>query len=181
MLFGDTHVETRESMNFGSYLHHLKIKEIELFSEIFLTVFSDSCLVVVFNKTGRVVTKFDLSKHYIDDQRTISFIDFAVFPRLEWSDRYYDIQQQNAKQIPNKLIIAGIDSMDCSFVLIYDRIKCSIAAVYIFELEKGQITQVKYGPYDNGHIVLGFSTGIISILDSVSLTKLFDKQIFAEG
>ena len=40
---------------------------------------------------------------------------------------------------------------------------------------------MKYGPYDNGHIVLGFSTGIISILDSVSLTKLFDKQIFAEG
>ena len=92
MLFGDSHIETRESMNFGSYLHHLKIKEIELFSEIFLTVFSDSCLVVVFNKTGRVVTKFDLSKYYIDEQRTISFIDFAVFPRLEWSDRYYDIQ-----------------------------------------------------------------------------------------
>ena len=71
--------------------------------------------------------------------------------------------------------------MDCSFVLIYDRHKETIVAVYIFEQEKGQITQVKYGPYDNGHIVLGFSTGIISILDSVSLTKLFDKQIFEEG
>ena len=91
MLFGETHMETREATNFGSYLHHLKIKEIELFSEIFLTVFHDSCLVVVFNKTGRVVAKFDLSKYYIDQQRTISFIDFAIFPRLEWSDRYYDI------------------------------------------------------------------------------------------
>ena len=28
---------------------------------------------------------------------------------------------------------------------------------------------------------MGFSTGIIAILDSITLTKLFDKQIFASG
>ena len=83
--------------------------------------------------------------------------------------------------MPNKLIIAGTDSEGCSFVLIYDRVKHCPVAVYIFEQEKGAITSIKYGPYDNGHIVVGFSTGIIAILESISLTKLFDKQIFASG
>ena len=83
--------------------------------------------------------------------------------------------------MPKKLIIAGTDSESCSFVLIFDRVQLIPVAVYIFEEEKGTITSIKYGPYDNGHIVVGFSTGIIAILDSISLTKLFDKQIFASG
>ena len=122
-----------------------------------------------------------MSRFQIDDDRYIRSIEFAIFPRLEWSDRYYDIQQQNAKQMPNKLIIAGTDTESCSFVLIYDRNKMCPVAVYIFEEEKGTITSIKYGPYDNGYIVIGFSTGIIAILEPISLTKLFDKQIFASG
>ena len=40
------------------------------------------------------------------------------------------------------------------------------------------MTALKYGPYDNGHIVLGFETGVIAILDSIKLQKLFERQIF---
>ena len=83
--------------------------------------------------------------------------------------------------MPNKLVVAGTDTESCAFVLIYDRVKQGPVAVYIFEEEKGTITSIKYGPYDNGHIVVGFSTGIVAILESISLTKLFDKQIFASG
>ena len=83
--------------------------------------------------------------------------------------------------MPNKLIVAGTDTENCAFVMIYDRIKLGPVATYIFEEEKGTITSIKYGPYDNGHVVVGFSTGIITILESISLTKLFDKQIFANG
>jgi len=43
---------------------------------------------------------------------------------------------------------------------------------------KGRVTALKYGPYDNGHIVVGFDTGVIAILDSVKLQKLFERQIF---
>ena len=173
--------ESRDNLNFSSFLNHFKIRQIELFSEIFLAVFAESLLIVAFNKTSRVVAKFDMSQFRIDEDRRIRSLEFAIFPRLEWSDRYYDIQQQNAKQMPNKLVVAGTDTESCSFVLIYDRVKQSPVAVYIFEEEKGKITSIKYGPYDNGHIVVGFSTGIVAILESISLTKLFDKQIFASG
>ena len=62
--------------------------------------------------------------------------------------------------------------------MIYDRAREKPSAVYIFEAAKGRVTALKYGPYDNGHIVVGFDTGIIAILDSVQLKKLFERQIF---
>ena len=66
----------------------------------------------------------------------------------------------------------------CSYVMIYDRAREKPSAVYIFEASKGRVTSLKYGPYDNGHLVIGFDTGIIAILDSIHLKKLFERQIF---
>ena len=43
------------------------------------------------------------------------------------------------------------------------------------------MTALKYGPYDNGHIVVGFDSGIIVILDTIQLLKLFERQIFTGG
>ena len=37
------------------------------------------------------------------------------------------------------------------------------------------MTALKYGPYDNGHIVVGFDTGVVAILDAVKLQKLFER------
>ena len=62
--------------------------------------------------------------------------------------------------------------------MIYDRAREKPSAVYIFEALKGKVTALKYGPYDNGHIVVGFDSGIIAILDTISLKKLFERQIF---
>ena len=36
-----------------------------------------------------------------------------------------------------------------------------------------QITALNYGPYDNGHIILGFSTGFVLILNSLDLSGMF--------
>jgi len=51
--------------------------------------------------------------------------------------------------------------------MIYDRAREKPSAVYIFEASKGRVTCLKYGPYDNGHICVGFDTGVIAILDSI--------------
>lgn len=102
-------------------------------------------------------------------------VDYAIFPRLEWSDRIADIYQQNQKIIPKRLIFSGLDSESCSYVMIYDRAREKPSAVYIFEAAKGRITALKYGPYDNGHVVVGFDTGMIAILDAIQLRKLFER------
>ena len=62
--------------------------------------------------------------------------------------------------------------------MIYDRAREKPSAVYIFESSKGRVTALKYGPYDNGHICVGFDTGIIAILEAIQLKKLFERQIF---
>lgn len=51
-------------------------------------------------------------------------------------------------------------------------IKCfqSIAAA--------QITVVNYGPFDNGHICVGFSTGHVLILSSFDLASIYRTQVF---
>ena len=37
---------------------------------------------------------------------------------------------------------------------------------------------IRYGPYDNGHIVCGLSNGTLLIFSSIDLTKLLQMQIF---
>ena len=118
------------------------------------------------------MARIDLTGLCLDARsHIVRSVDLAIFPRLEWSDRLTDIQLQHQKILPKKLIIAGKDSEDCAFVMIYDRAREKPSSVYIFESSKGCITELKYGPYDNGHIVLGFDTGVIAILDSLKLQK----------
>ena len=41
-----------------------------------------------------------------------------------------------------------------------------------------EITALNYGPYDNGHIILGFNNGHILILNSLDLSSMFRLQVF---
>lgn len=40
------------------------------------------------------------------------------------------------------------------------------------------ITEVNYGPFDNGHICVGFSTGHLLILSSFDLASIYRTQVF---
>ena len=37
---------------------------------------------------------------------------------------------------------------------------------------------MNYGPYDNGHIILGFNNGHILILNSLDLASMFRVKVF---
>lgn len=41
-----------------------------------------------------------------------------------------------------------------------------------------RITVVNYGPYDNGHICVGFSTGHVLILNSFDLASIYRTEVF---
>jgi hypothetical protein len=36
-----------------------------------------------------------------------------------------------------------------------------------------RITSLKYGPFDNGHILVGMSSGHVLVYSSIDLTKLY--------
>ena len=44
--------------------------------------------------------------------------------------------------------------------------------------QKVAITALNYGPYDNGHIIVGLSNGSILILNSLDLSSMFRLQAF---
>ena len=47
-----------------------------------------------------------------------------------------------------------------------------------FQSEHAEITCLNFGPFDNGHIVLGFNTGHILILSSFDMASLYRMQVF---
>lgn len=44
--------------------------------------------------------------------------------------------------------------------------------------DKVKITAVNFGPYDNGHVMIGFNTGHILVLNSFDLSSMFRLQAF---
>jgi hypothetical protein len=57
------------------------------------------------------------------------------------------------------------------FIMTFDREQTFKSVVKLFK-SRGTITCVEYGPYDNGHILVGLSTGDFLAFDTVSLHKL---------
>ena len=55
--------------------------------------------------------------------------------------------------------------------MLFDRIKNDMTIVKAFK-SRGLITALSYGPYDNGHVLVGTSTGDFLAFNSLTLQKL---------
>lgn len=54
------------------------------------------------------------------------------------------------------------------FIMMYDREHTFKSVVKLFK-SRGYITCISYGPYDNGNILVGLSTGDFFAFDSIGL------------
>ena len=99
-----------------------------------MATFHNNEKVMIFNKTSRVIACIDLNGLHLDTAsgHVVQTVNYAIFPRLEWSDRDPDIALQHSKIIPKKLIFSGTDSQGCAYVMIYDRALERPSATYIF-------------------------------------------------
>ena len=61
--------------------------------------------------------------------------------------------------------------------MIYDRVANNPVATRVIE-SYAKITNIKYGPFDNGHIIVGLSNGTVLAFSSIDLTKLYQYKIF---
>jgi len=57
------------------------------------------------------------------------------------------------------------------FLMLFDRVKSDMTIVKAFK-SRGIITTLTYGPYDNGHVLVGTSTGDFLAFNSMTLTKI---------
>jgi len=62
--------------------------------------------------------------------------------------------------------------------MLFDRTRPEQTHVKCFK-SSGFITCLQYGPYDNGHILVGSSTGDFFAFDSMNLNKLCNVKISA--
>ena len=65
------------------------------------------------------------------------------------------------------------ERVDSACVMIFDRTKDSCSSFFDFKTADSHIQAISFGPYDNGHVVIGLNSGVFTILDSTTLSKLF--------
>ena len=61
--------------------------------------------------------------------------------------------------------------------MLYDRVKPQEATIVKVFQSKGLITSLSYGPYDNGHVLVGTSTGDFFAFDCLNLTKICNVRV----
>jgi len=64
-----------------------------------------------------------------------------------------------------------------SYLMLFDRIHNSQSIIKAFVRET-KITCINYGPYDNGHVLVGLEDGTLLAFESLKLEKIFKIKIF---
>ena len=62
------------------------------------------------------------------------------------------------------------------FLQLFDRVKVELTVTRAFK-SRGAISCVAYGPYDNGHILVGTSTGDFFAFDTMRLIKICNVKV----
>ena len=76
--------------------------------------------------------------------------------------------------LPRKICFAGEYNNKgrmMPFIMMYDREQPKKTVTRVYK-SKGRITCMMYGPYDNGHILVGLSTGDFFAFETMTLKKL---------
>lgn len=87
-------------------------------------------------------------------------------PVLAWSNRITTRSEMSHKIV--KLLITGEIELNMepfkgkkkNFLMVYNLEKGKIEKIKVLNME-AKITAINYGPYDNGHIMLGMSEGTL--------------------
>ena len=65
-----------------------------------------------------------------------------------------------------------------SFIMLYNLQTHSLHSIKILNIHDAQITAVNYGPFDNGYLVIGLSTGLVIIIDIHTMDVIMEVQLF---
>jgi len=83
--------------------------------------------------------------------------------------------------LPKKLVITGtyqaMGHSKCPFVVLFDRVNKTRSQTRVFS-NKEKITSIGYGPFDNGHVVVGLSTGALVGYSGIDMSPIFSLRVF---
>ena len=114
---------------------------------------------------------------------------FVLIPVLKWTGRRNKILQSfgrahNVFDSPKVILVGRVmiqrTPRKCIMVVNLERLTIDKFKVLSF-IDTQEINCVSYGPFDNGHILLGLSDGWLLAYEYPSLERIESKQIFWEG
>ena len=169
-----TRIELKSEPNRHSInIQQRNLKNILYYSSHIIAVYQLGSLVDIYKVNGPIMQTIDLQQ--ILPKHKIVQIEQALVPRLDWQEREFDQIQRAAKQPPRKILFTATymykDVQPMPMLILYDREKPFNSVIKLLK-SRGVITCVNFGPYDNGHILVGTSTGDFFAFDSITLKKL---------
>lgn len=151
-------------LNYGDYL---------------ILCYEDNFNLDLFSKIGVCLERHDINHLFMMSNLRLISIDQIQLCRLDWSDRYFDFVQLTYKQIPNKILISGkyeipeiYEAVENPFIMQLNRNIKNLSIIKAFK-SPYKITSLNYGPYDNGHILIGMENGTLIAFNSVDMSKLY--------
>ena len=135
----------------------------------------------IFRKNGNLMEVVLIESNF--ERALLNTLDMLRIPRLDWSDRYLDIIQQCQKNLPNKLIMTGrclYSKKNLPYIMLYSRSKKRVDCLKTIGMEGHEITTLTYGPYDNGHIILGLTNGMVQVFNASTLARMYALQLFTD-
>ena len=148
-----------------------------------------STFLDVFTLSGRCIASFEMSKlikEKISDDIQLTKLEFLLVPVLKWTGRRNKLPQSfgNKKQTfdTNKIILFGkieLGQTSRSCIMVFNMQTREIEKLKILSfIDDQEITSVAYGPFDNGHILIGLSDGWLLAYEYPSLERVESTQVF---
>lgn len=158
-------------------------------SQVYLVYHSPATFLDVFTVEGRHVAAFDLREiiHIkLSPSITLQSLDFVQVPVLKWTGRRNKLlkafgQQTKVFEAPKVVLIGQVvvDNETSKCLIIFNLKTQEVEKLKILSfLSQQTINCVAYGPFDNGHILLGLSDGWLLAYEYPSLERIESKQIF---
>ncbi|CDW85419.1 UNKNOWN [Stylonychia lemnae] len=160
------------------------IKNILNYGDYLILSYENNFNVDLYSKNGICMDRIDIEQLFLLSDLRVMSIDYTQMCRLDWSDRYFDFVQLTYKQIPTKILLAGLYTSSLlkyeknnSYVLMLNRTNKQQSIIKAFKSQY-RITSLNYGPYDNGHVLVGMENGTLLAFSSIDMSKLYQVRIF---
>lgn len=139
----------------------------------------------VIEVNGIMNSRFNLEDCFDEHGLQLMRITFIKVPALKWSTRVVNINGGSPLQSDaiKKLVVTGQVMYQLkarNFIMVYNLEKCQADIIKIIDSNK-DITCLEYGPFDNGHVLVGLENGCILAFEYPSLERLETIKAFSSG
>ena len=62
--------------------------------------------------------------------------------------------------------------------MLYNIDKQDVERIKLLNVREASITCVNYGPFDNGHLLIGLSNGNLLVIDTLAMEVIMQEQLF---